>query len=49
LHLFVPVHAVPSGALLVEHVPLFGSHEPATWHASGAVHVSAEPPMHAPP
>ena len=31
-----------------EHTPVAGSHVPALWHASSAVHVTAGPDAHAP-
>jgi hypothetical protein len=39
-HGLVPVQVVPSEAVGFEHVPLLGSHVPATWQASLAVHVT---------
>jgi hypothetical protein len=48
LHLFVPEHVVPSGAVGFEHVPVLGSHVPTAWHASLAVHVTGLLPVHAP-
>jgi hypothetical protein len=38
------LHAVPFAASGFEHVPLEGSHVPATWHWSLAVHVISAPP-----
>jgi hypothetical protein len=32
LHLFVPVHPVPSVTAGFEQAPVAGSHVPATWH-----------------
>src|SRR5439155_19420946 len=34
---FPSSHAVPSAAARFEHMPLVGSHVPATWHWSSAV------------
>jgi hypothetical protein len=45
----VPVHAVPSAAGGFEQAPLVGSHVPATWHASEALHVTGFDPVHVPP
>jgi hypothetical protein len=45
---FVPVHAVPSGALGFEHCPVAESHDPATWQASLAMHVTGLDPTHVP-
>jgi hypothetical protein len=44
-----PGHAVPSAACGFEHVPDVGSHVPAVWHASIAMHATGLAPMHAPP
>ncbi len=41
-------HEVPSVAIGFEHGPLVGSHVPATWHASAAVHVTGLLPVHVP-
>ncbi len=41
-------HAVPLGALGLEHVPLDGSHVPATWHSPGAGQVTGLDPVHTP-
>jgi hypothetical protein len=38
-----PVHAVPSATGGFEHAPDSGSHVPAMWHESLAVHVTAVP------
>jgi hypothetical protein len=46
--LFVPVHAVPSGAAGLLHAPVVGSHVPATWQASLAVQVTALDPVQVP-
>jgi hypothetical protein len=40
VHALPSVHAVPSEALGLEHVPELGSHVPAMWHASLAAHVT---------
>src|SRR5437870_2230688 len=42
------LHVVPSGAAGLEHAPVDGSHVPATWHASAAVHVTGLAPVHTP-
>jgi hypothetical protein len=53
-HVSVCVQALPSlqlvpfGAAGLLHVPLEGSHVPATWHASLAAHVTGFEPMHTP-
>jgi hypothetical protein len=45
----VPVeHAVPSGFAGFEHCPVAGSHVPASWHSSGALQVTAPPPVQMP-
>jgi hypothetical protein len=36
-------HAVPLAATGLEHAPVVGLQVPATWHASAAAHVTAEP------
>lgn len=43
-----PVHAVPSDAFGREQMPLAGSHTPARWHGSEALHVTGFDPMHVP-
>jgi hypothetical protein len=54
LHVSVCVHAfpslqpVPSGAAGLEHLPVLGSHTPAAWHWSCAVHVTGFEPVHVP-
>ena len=48
VHALWSLHAVPSAAAGFEHVPLVGSHVPATWHASLAVHVTGLDPVHVP-
>ena len=40
--------AVPFGALGLEHVPVAGSHVPATWHCSGAEHTTGLDPSQTP-
>jgi hypothetical protein len=42
------LHAVPFVASGLEQVPLVGSHVPATWHWSLAVHVTWLPAVHVP-
>jgi hypothetical protein len=42
------LQVVPSGALGFEHMPLFGLHVPATWHASLAVQVTGFEPVQTP-
>ena len=34
------LQAVPLGAVGFEHTPVAGSHVPATWHASEAIHAT---------
>jgi hypothetical protein len=48
-HKFDPLHEVPSGAFGLEHMPEFGSHVPATWQPSEALHPTESVPVHAPP
>ena len=48
VHALWSLHEVPSAAAGFEHVPLAGSHVPATWHASLAVHVTGLDPVHVP-
>jgi hypothetical protein len=48
VHALSSLQAVPSGASGFEHVPLDGSHEPATWQALDAVQVTAVPEAHEP-
>ena len=48
-HLFAPVQAVPSGALVCgEHVPVPAEQVPATWQTSVAVQVTAFVPVQVP-
>src|SRR5208283_4637668 len=42
------LQVVPSGAAGLEHVPLPGSHVPATWHWSLAVHAIGFEPVQVP-
>src|SRR2546426_2719325 len=42
------LHFVPSVAVGFEHWPVAGSHVPATWHWSLAVHVIGFVPVHVP-
>ena len=49
VHAFPSLQVVPFEATGFEHAPLEGSHVPAVWHASNAVHVSGVPPTHVPP
>jgi hypothetical protein len=48
VHALPSLHAVPSGAVGFEHWPVPGSHVPATWHASDAVHVTGLAPVQVP-
>ena len=48
MHGLVPVHPVPSLAAGFEHCPLDGSHAPAMWHESLAVHVTGFEPVQVP-
>src|ERR1700720_552026 len=43
VHLFPSLHAVPSVAVGFEHVPVFGSQTPASWHWSIAGQVLEAP------
>jgi hypothetical protein len=45
---FPSLHAVPSAAFGFEQVPLPGSHTPAVWHWSLAVHTTGLEPVHVP-
>jgi hypothetical protein len=47
-HAFVPAHAAPSGLLGFEHLPVIGSHVPARWHGSDALHTTGFDPTHVP-
>jgi hypothetical protein len=49
VHGLLSLHAVPSGALVVEHVPVLGSHVPAIWQDPLAVHVTGLLPVQMPP
>ncbi len=42
------LQAVPFAAAALEHAPVDGSHVPATWHWSDAVHATGLEPVHAP-
>src|SRR5438093_95127 len=42
------LHDVPLAAFGFEQLPVAGSHVPATWHWSLAVHVTGLEPVHAP-
>jgi len=48
VHASPSLHAVPSGLAGFEHVPVAGSHVPATWHWSWAVQVTGLLPVHVP-
>jgi hypothetical protein len=48
VHLSPSLHAVPLAALGFEQLPLVGSHVPATWHMSLAVHVFGLPAVQPP-
>ena len=48
VHASPSLHAVPLGALGFEQVPVAGSHVPATWHWSLAVHVTGLEPVQTP-
>jgi hypothetical protein len=45
---FPSLQLVPFAAAGFEHMPVAGSHVPAAWHWSDAVHVTGLPPIHAP-
>src|SRR2546426_12611740 len=49
---YVPVlpssHVVPSGLAGLEQLPVAGSHVPASWHWSSAVHTTELPPVQVP-
>jgi hypothetical protein len=47
-HALFPVHAVPSGAVGLEHWPVAGLQVPAWWHGSLAVHVTWLPAVQTP-
>src|SRR6185295_4966225 len=42
------LHVVPFGAAGLEHVPVAGSHTPATWHWSDGAHWTGLPPVQTP-
>ena len=44
----LPLQVVPFEAIGFEHIPVIGSHVPATWHGSVAVHVMAPLSWHVP-
>jgi hypothetical protein len=46
---FASSHAVPLAFGGFEHTPVAGSHTPATWHWSEAVHATGLDPRHTPP
>jgi hypothetical protein len=48
VHVFPSLQAVPLGATGLEHAPVAGSHVPAVWHSSEAVHVTGFDPAHVP-
>jgi hypothetical protein len=48
VHALPSLQAVPFVAMGFEHAPLVGSHVPAVWHASLAVHVTGFDPVHTP-
>jgi hypothetical protein len=48
VHAFPSLHVVPLVATGFEHAPVPGSHVPAVWHWSLAVHVTAPLPAHTP-
>ena len=48
VHRLPSLHAVPFGAAGFEQAPVPGSHVPATWHWSLAVHVTGFVPLHVP-
>jgi hypothetical protein len=48
VHASPSLQAVPSGAAGLEHVPVVGSHVPATWHWSLAAHRTGFEPVHTP-
>ena len=48
VHALPSSHRVPSAAAGFEQLPLVGSHEPARWHASLAVHTTGFVPTHPP-
>ena len=43
-----PVQLVPSATAGLEHEPEMGSHVPAAWHWSLAVHTTGLDPLHTP-
>src|SRR2546430_4033415 len=49
VHAFPSLHAVPSALEGIEHPPVAPSHEPGSWHWSGAGHTTPFAPLHAPP
>src|SRR5262249_44073222 len=49
VHALPSSHAAPSGPGGFEHAPVAGSHMPATWHASCAMHATGAPAGQTPP
>jgi hypothetical protein len=49
VHALPSVHTVPFALAGFEHCPVPGSHVPAAWHGSDAVHVTAAPLAQTPP
>lgn len=48
VHALPSSHAVPSGSAGVEHMPVAGSHVPATWHESSGAHTTGAPAVQTP-
>jgi hypothetical protein len=48
VHALPSLHAKPSARAGFVHIPVAGSHVPAVWHASVAVHVTGLAPVQTP-
>jgi hypothetical protein len=48
VHALPSLHVVPFAFVGFEHAPDVGSHVPASWHWSDAVHTTGFEPTHAP-
>jgi hypothetical protein len=48
VHASPSAHAVPFACVGLLHTPVLGSHVPAVWHPSSAVHVTSVPPRQTP-
>src|SRR5689334_18025401 len=48
VHALLSLHSVPSAFFGFEHIPVAGSHVPALWHVSEAMHTLVVPSWHMP-